>query len=573
MLNSTLIITLRLLNAEERQMLDVFIASPIFKLSNRHQDAVALNRYLKPFAPDFADAERLDRGIVAQTLFHKRVNPESELRKAMSNLLNIVKKLILFQSIALAGSDKTNGENPVETLSAARAELATLHFYSKRLNTLTPQKNARKPPPLLPDQPKRKVKHPEDLVEQIYASIKNKIGLPSETSGPTHNEWQSHTQRQYIERLLINLLVENEWYNHRLVSNQSSGLQLLETLKALDVFYYYFKSDLLLSLKLDQAISNTFQDDPMANEIAQKHLQDADEFLDKQFWLKDDFPALELYQNAFEMLRYLGQPQGQMAFETLKQLLQRNDWPIPREQIKGLKAVLRTFCVSMYHQTKSIHHLQNRFDLFREHIEEEMLFQNQGLPAVQFSGLISDALRLGPQNQTWVQTFLQQFENGKKLMATETPNEVYKINRANLLFHLGQYKEASNELIAYEWYGRVDEPQILLLAIRIDLKTQFELKRLDDDYGLRTIDAAEKRIARLPELDEILKKMTLNFVRLIKQIFASFRRCESGKKKPDQSFNLSAKVKAFQTSISTQPMAEKEWLQEKITQLEQHLSR
>lgn len=80
MKGSTLLLTLRLLTEEERAALELMAASPLFKLGNRHQDAVELLQYLRPFAPQYESLE-MDRQVAAQALFGHRTQPEADCAK------------------------------------------------------------------------------------------------------------------------------------------------------------------------------------------------------------------------------------------------------------------------------------------------------------------------------------------------------------------------------------------------------------------------------------------------------------------------------------------------------------
>ena len=235
---------------------------------------------------------------------------------------------------------------------------------------------------------------------------------------------------------------------------------------------------------------------------------------------------------------------------------------LPEEIIKSLKTIQSTYCAKLYNQTGDQVYLQRRFDLFKESLEADLAQQNGKITAVQLSGTVSNALKLGPSNHRWVTQFLARFSQGKDVLGTETPREVYKVNQAHLLLQQGYFREASNELIGYEWYSRLDDPQILLLAIRIDLKIQFELKRYMDDYTMRTLDTAEKRILRLAGLDEQQRSMTLLFLRVIKQL--SLLLAVTHLHTPSQ---LVEKVEELNAKINLKPIAEKEWLMAKVNVL------
>ncbi|MBN8682961.1 MAG: hypothetical protein J0L99_09910 [Chitinophagales bacterium] len=538
MLNSSLLITFRLLNAEEWEALDYFVASPLFKLNNRHQDAVALLNYLKPHAPDFSDAAALEREQVAASLFGHRANAEAELRKAMSNLNNILRKMVLLQQAIHADN--------VDLLQTARTELAMMRFYYNRLGKLESSKAADK-----------KNKQADAMLEQLYNSIISKT--ETETLGDI-NTW---TAQQYLELLHIRFEARYIWFNFNELNNGDTITLLLDAIQEQEILHQYLRLDLLTILQAKLTVGNVLDKEKQALE--------ADVFIahtlrnPPQIPLQKTMPfQAAMYYYALQMLRDLEQPSGVEAFNQLDDLLRSAAKHLPNEQILGLKAVQRLFCSIVINRTRSPFFQQRRFELVREHTEQEMLLRNGQLSAVQFSSLLSDAFRSGPENYAWAEAFLRQFDNGKNVFATETPREVYKVNKANLLFHQGQYREAANELIGYEWYGRIDEPQVLLLAIRIDLKTRYERGLFDDEHTLRTLDAVEKRVGRLQEINPQFSGMTLAFLRLVKQLFNTQTRLRQPKTSGSRAFDLDTKRAQLLAALEEQPVAEKGWLREKV---------
>lgn len=524
-------------------MLEYFIAFPLFKLNNRHQDAVALLQYLKPYAPAFADSLELKREQVSAALFGHRSNPDAELRKAMSNLNNIVRKMILLQQL-------NNSEND-ELLPAARADLALLQFLSDRLHR---QRNETTPH-------SKKSRPSDSLAEQVFNS------LMSKTNPEKPEIIQALNANQYQELLHIRFEALYQWYNFNALNGAPNAEMLMDAIQAMEFLFQYLRYDLLTTLEVKLHIGNSFKDAPERIDLAR-------DFLSKTLQAQVVYPfqaelppQIEVYRQSLTLLQHLENKQGIQAFHQLDECLRNQTLLLPREQIQGLKAVLRLYCGIVINRTQSPFFQQKRFELFRDHILEEMLLRKGAISPVQLSSLISDALRLGAENHGWATDFLQQFENGKCLFGTETPREIYKVNKANLLFHQGFYREAANELIGYEWYGRIDEPQVLLLAIRIDLKTRYERSLFEDEHTLRTLEAAEKRVARLDELNPQLSGMTLAFLRFVKQLFNVKTRLAQPKTAGSRQLDLNLKRTQLLASLQEHPVAEKVWLQEKIGQL------
>lgn len=541
---STLLLTLRLLKEEERQVLDLMAASPLFKLGNRHQDAVELLQYLRPFAPQF-DAPEMDRQVAAQVLFGHRTQPEAELRKAMSNLQNLVRKLILLQQLE-ADDDAASAQ-----VLAARTDLAMLRFFNERNQVVNKKKKS------APTASGRKGKQADDLVAQAYHS------LLSKTQALNSDAAQTFSAAQYLEMRNIRLEAAHEWHVHHLFNGSTDVKQLLDIVSELEQLYHYQRLDRQVSLRVSLLGMNMLQEEDSVR-AALHYLEVAGSRKPVLPIVSDTPIELELYRQALIMLQSFDAPESTAAFEYLDNQLKNKQLPLPAEQIKGLKAVLRFYCGIMANRRQEGYFMQKRFELFQEHIAEEMLLNRGGVSAVQLCGLLSDALRLGAHNHAWAEAFLQQFENGAHIANTETPREVYKINKANLLFHQGRFREAANELIGYEWYGRVDNPQILLLAVRIDLKARCELGLYNDDHTLRTIDASEKRILRLEDIDPQLARMTLAFLRTVRQLFGIRQRLAQPLSSGSRRFDPVVKLERLSAAIEEEPIAEKIWLKQQL---------
>ncbi len=537
MLHSTILATLRLLNEEERQLLDYFIVSPLYKLTNRHQDAVALWQYLKPYCPLLDDETQLERTRVTAALFGRRANAEAELRKAMSNLNNIVRRLILFQSV------NGTSDNPQSAhLLAIRTDVATLSFLSERLATQprVVKKSTTKPP--------HKTKAAEDLIAQTYNAALAKI------NATTPQDIRQMTPLQYQNWMYLGYQVSTVWLEQVRLSKQDGIQPILQSLAALEQFYRHEQADLRLFAEVFQLTRQL----PPQDEAA----------LTDTLWSSTDVhppsTALQLYQQVIGLLQQNDPNESRAALDRITAGLANPGIALPVIHLRGIKAALRIFCGVMANTHDIPYFHEKRFHLFREHIQEDMLLHHGQVSAIQLSGLISDALRLGGY-VGWAADFLQQFEQGRGIIGTQTAREVYKINVANLRFHQQQYREAANELIGYEWYGRVDDPQLLLLAIRIDLKARYELSLHDDDHTIRTLDAAEKRITRLTDIAPQLSQMTLHFLRIIKQLSNIHQKRQI---KHPKNFDATPKCQQLRIAIHDKPTAEKAWLQAKIAELD-----
>lgn len=538
MINSSLLTILRIMRAEDLRTLKYLLVSPLFKLTNRHQDAVDLFQYLLQYAPAYDDAHALARPAVARLLFGRRSDPDNELRKSMSHLMQLIKKTALIAEVF-------HPETPLEdSYYTARSELAFMRFMNKRATSKR-----------RPNRQKEKV-----MIEQAYDGVKKEKTrffeqLKDQPEGAAN-----------IDFLVMGF--EADWqlfqYYTTVMDLTGHNKVTLTILDSLDDLYFRMKLHLTTNLRLKLLVKTPYETES-EKRAAERHLQRID-FLKT---LPDaDSSLLKAYLQAFQLLAPYQEKVSEAAFEGLSALIDQKKLALQKDMLMQLKAVQRVYLLFRFTATRDFAYLENRFELLYRHTLEDWLpHEDAVLPVSQFIALISDALHIGPKYDAWVESFLERFSQGRHLSGTDTPREIYKINRAHWLYRRARYREASNELVGYEWYGRVDDVQALLLAIRIDLKTQYELNRLDDDYGVRTLDAAEKRIKRISDLDDTLKSMTLRFLRVARQLYNLKTRQYLASKGLARKVNMQEISRRLPAELDASPIAEKEWLKSKIEQL------
>jgi hypothetical protein len=532
--NSTLIAVFRLFRPDENQLLAQLIDTPLFKLPNRHSDTSRLFQYLLQGAPDFQDEAYLSKEHVASQLFGHRSQPQSELRKAMSNLLGILKKFVLFQQF-----NGVPGSQGGILLRDIQTDLGVLKWLVERSGDIAQASPTKKPKT-------QRLSKTRVILSQQYRAL-------HEASAGFSDAVRSFNQREYSEWHLSCFWQEYELYDYFGMQRSLPEQQqhLLMALEALDRFYYQCKMSMTLHLQV--------------NLLAQPPSGDMAPMIDNQFdhtrHMAQSPPAhltetldYQLYSAVFHML--LQQDAQDNQYETIEHLMRQETLCLPAPVLQTIRIVLNAYCAIMYNRTGERIFLQRRLELQKTDLENELRSNGNTITATRLSGTVSNALLAGEQHYAWVADLLERFWQGAGILATDTPREVFKVNRAHLLFHQGAYRDAANELIGYEWYGRINDAQILLLAIRIDLKTQFELGQFESDYMLRTLDAAEKRITRLHDINEQLRSMTLRFLRLIRQIGLTTLKGRAFYTYAD----WKSKMADWETYIQKKPIAEKTWL-------------
>lgn len=541
MQKSTLITVLRLFRPAEIELLRQLIDTPLFKLPNRHTDTTRLFQYLLPLAPNFDNEALILKEHVASVLFGHRAQPQTELRKAMSNLLGVLKKFLLFHQFTSAST--TPGD---VLLRQIQTDLGVLKWLSERSGDIT--KSSAQTKSILKGTQKARL-----LLSQQYHALQE---ATAQLSAPA----RLFNQRNYSEWLLSRFWQEYEMYEYFGMQRapQEQQQHLLTTLEALDNFYYQLKMSMTLHLQVYLLTHIPLENEATAIirliENTRHLLQSPPEHL-------MDEPAYKLYTAIFQMLT--SQSIDDPNYEVIDDLMHNKTVHLPDEVLQTLRVVLNAYCAFMYNRTGASVFLQRRLDLQKRDLEDELRYNGSTITATRLSGTVSNALLAGEQNYEWVADLLKKFPQGTGILATDTPREVYKVNYAHLLFYQKSYREAANELIGYDWYGRINDSQILLLAIRIDLKTQFELKKFDSDYITRVLDSAEKRIVRLSNINQQLQAMTLHFLRLIRQI--SLVKAKGKQFYSHEEWH--SKIVEWDKYLQEKPIAEKKWLQELITKM------
>lgn len=542
MQESTLWAIFSLLKPDEISLLNHLIDTPLFKLSNRHTDTVKLFHYLQDLVTQQDIPDIPSKQLIADHLYGHRSQPETELRKAMSNLLGILKKFVLFHQFT------SDVKNPNEILlRQIQTDMGLLKWLAVRSGDIAQPAHL----------PKNKHKRPS----KTRVVLSHQYKLLQQATAMTSDATRLFNQRQYSDWLLNRFWQEYEMYDYfgmqRFVDEQEH--HLLAALEALDTFYYQLKMSMVVHLQVNLLTHSPAED--IAGAIQQQ--------INHTSYISQHAPVQlagntghTVYHAAFQML--LQQDVNDPHYETIANLLQSGKMDLPDEEVQALRIVLNAYCAIMYNRTGSPIFLQRRFEIQKTDLENELRTNGNTITATRFCATVSNALLTGAQNFEWVASLIERFRNGVGILATDTPREIYKVNRAHLLFYQHAYREAANELIGYDWYGRINDAQILLLAIRIDLKTQFELGQFDADYIFRTLDASEKRIIRLNDINEQLQSMTLNFLKLFRQICAAKAK---GKQFYSQD-GWEGKIAEWKKSLESKPVAEKTWMLSHVLKME-----
>jgi hypothetical protein len=541
LVESTLFVTLKLFSKEECARLDALIETPLFKQPNRYTDTVVLYRYLfEHLHNNPKSTPELTRTKVAAHLFGHRANPDAELRKAMSQLQGILRQYSL-----ILGITQTLDNPDQEILRQSKLEATYRNWLIER----TSQQSNK--------QDKKTTNKPaktQVMIETMYRQYQKNHSINPRTLN----------HREYTLWLFQRFCLEYDMYDYYSKNHDfdEQHKHILLALNALDRFYTQIKMSIIINLQI-----NRF--------VLPGNALEAPYEIDHQIEMAQNFihqlpqsGALLHETQLFVLLSALLHQRdiaNSQRFETVVALIKNPSTSISDEYRKTVTDILASYCSVRYIKTRDSAYLQRRFDLTLPQLEADLMHNNGTLAVSQLTATVSVALRLGPHMYSWVEEFLERFSDGQRLLGTKTPRETYKVNRAHLLLLQGKVREASNQLVGYDWYSRIDDPQTLLLAIRVDLKAQYELNRYQDDYTIRLLDTAEKRITRIQGLDIQLQNMTLRFLRVMRQVFEVASILEL---QPRRRTELATRSVSIRQDVEMgAPIAERDWLLEILSTL------
>jgi hypothetical protein len=559
---SPLLRTLQLLTPEEFDMLEKFVASPIFNEANRFNDTVRLFEYLQGYYPDFADPA-LEKSVAGRVLYPTRGNPVNEVERTMTQLMHIVKQFINFRYSAVKGGRvvrsgrKSNiTQDPVALLNFARQQLALMRFYSERL--------AQKPvdtPPAVPvasdgSGKKRRVKRAENFFQNLYQELEDVFQEQRQFDQFEEYEFSDFFYFRYLsaqEKAMYDSL--SEW------SAQDGFVNLLVASENLDRFYLLSKLDQMCKLVHLQQIAMPFAEDSdeyrrlMTN---QKLTVKMTELLMQHDYDYND-PSIALYFTLLQLLTKKKPEKTDVLAVKFFQLLRRHRDLLPAKRFRDFNVIVRSYWARRYRQTRDRQFLEQLFQSHQEDLEQ-MRRKEEDIQSTHFQGILFNAIKLG--HLDWAAAFLDEFSS--KITATPEPDTVADVGRAMLLFAQSRYAEAARRLPHYFNYGATDDPNLYSLAATLDIRIRYELGTLLDEEGVNMKRATHKRIKENKNLHPERRAGILGFYEAAVQLFRQKEKMQL------RGANLAAirqEVERIAQTIEEKPVVDTEWLREKCREL------
>lgn len=552
MIDSSLLLTLRLMDNTDLERLEMLVSTGFYALQNRRNDAQLLFAYLRKYAPAFADQVALAPDLVARQLFGHRAQPAAELRKAMSALLDMAQKVMFLKSIHFFVPSQTR-PSPEFMLADLRQMVGLLGFYIERQKTQpdTAQDNGLD----------RLIKSTHRQIAKYWDAIKNE-----DTDSAARI--RQFTTSQLYELFYLCLLAATKHYFYML-DKRSVNSRITEDLVYLAdnhaAVFELISTEQAAIYQMSSAIRAPFKGNSDFKKRGDQLLAQVEHI--RLICPESRLPGIKLFTLAFRMFR--NKEGDEQAYESLLEAMRDERVPIGREQVENFKAMLLIYNSWRHKATGEERYLARYVQLQSLFLEDTLRKNNNRLSAVKFLASLVNALKLnGKEHLNWAKDLLVRFDNGVNLSNTKHPALVFRVCKVLVLYHEGRYEEAFKTLGDYKKYGRLDEEQCLTAAIRLDCKLRYELDAYIEDEDTRAFHTNMQRIRRLNDVSHSLAQSMILFVNYIKALYDLKQLCSYRAMTSREHKAILSKLDKFVNDISAAPeFPEKNWMLKKAALL------
>ncbi len=557
MYNSQLFQTLRLLTQEELEMLQFFVASPLFNNAERFHDSNKLFEHIRNAYPTYTKAG-LDKENVGKTIFPGRTKPKDEVEKAMSPLMHVIEQFINVYysnntnpesaSKTKATKKKPGNKTATERVRDLKQQLALLRFYSERIHQ-HPAENL-KTQAIVPEEG-HKIKKPEKFFQNLYNDLKKEI-----TAFQSFSQFDEYAFNDFYYAKSV--LEREKALFDSLEEHFEGDTNLMEAIETLDEHYLLSKLELMSRLVHRESIAKPFDGDAELERRYRINFEmtlNTVEFLKTKEYLLS--PGIRLYCKLLEFQNSKDMQQADKAAIQFNNLLNEFHQAVPQSRHQVFKIMLRSYWATRYNETKAPKFLEMVHQLHQEDLDIATK-NGTGISSSHFQNTMQVAFKLGKTK--WAETVLTEFE--KKITLTSFAPIIAEIFWALLRFAQKQYKDASKYLPHYIAYGDLDDIHLYAIASTADVKLRFELNTLNDyDYGTSMFKATRQHIERQKMYDKARKERCVNFYKIVRVLFSLKEKSNS------KSGIKHSELEAARNMLDTLPIVEKEWLEEKYKEL------
>lgn len=451
MKRSKLIEILGVFTEEEMHRLGLFLHSSYFTQSFRLQEkSVDLYHSLYQRFPDF-EPEAVEKAIIYEEIYPGELYKAGRLEKVMSSLS---KQIELFIQVEQEfGKDRT-----------FKSMLSLSNFFRDR------------------------------GLHRLHGISVNHL-----------EKHQADLKIKTREDLYHDYLLQQAISNYRAIYNQrNNDLHLPATLMALDTYFLASRLELSSDLMAQKRFHNIIETKDCFEVLTllQPYLE-AEQFA--------QIPLIKVYAVVYHIFN-TSQLDAEAILQSIKKLehlLTKFKEALPAPHIRSLHSFSRSLLMSLLNLGRKD---LNRyaFDLYREHLESKVLYNNNGIHAASFKNIVSVGLM--QQEYDWVKRFLEQHR--EEISGTDFPEEVYQFNLANYYFHTKAFD------LALQTLGQnYNDLYYTLAAKRLEIKLLYEEESDLLEYKLNAFKLFIHRLSK-NKLPEIPRTGNKNFINALKQIIS-----------------------------------------------------
>jgi len=254
-------------------------------------------------------------------------------------------------------------------------------------------------------------------------------------------------------------------------------------------------------------------------------------------------PAVAVYYQAYRMLQL---PEESEPFEQLKGLLKIHETRFSQEEMRGLYLMAINGCIRRMNAGKR-EYVREAFEVYRSALERNFLTENGFISSFTYKNIIRIGAALG--EHAWTEQFI---EAQRTNLHPHERDNTYRYNRAFLLFQKADYAQAMPLLQQVE----LEDPLNNLHARRMLARSYYELGEQDALESL--LQSFSTYLSRQKNLG-YHRDPNVKFVRFALRLL----------RLPVQ--DTAAKNALLQDITESKPVADQEWLLEKLVAFGQTL--
>jgi hypothetical protein len=526
------------------EVLRSFVSSPIFN-DVRPEETSSLFDYLQPHYPSF-DAPEIDREAAARHFFPNAANPVGALQRAMTQLMNVVRKFVAFRYTLLRDSRANNSDKV--SLHDIQHKLALMRLYNERLHQNTQSSVADKQMPMPRETGYRKGRKAENFFLNLNKQVRDTLQRQRDLS--------AFDEYEFMDFMYFRFMTEHEKILYETTSSLEEGdNNLLAATERLDSFYLTAKLEHICQLLHYGRRLALFEANSPEFVRYEANLRYTTELVRviRQTNLSVD-PGVDLYCTFLEFFTENDPTIADQRLEAFEFLLERNTKALPKNRIDTLGILLRSFWPARYRETRDRRFMEKLHNRQRRQLEQ--VKPGETIATSFYQNTLFSGLKLGFTD--WCAGFVDDYSGRLRGLDAGQTALLVDITRAAVDAYRGNFRDAAGKLPHYLNYGVCEDIYLYAIAATLDVRIHYELGDLEDDYGSSMMHATTTRIRREDSLPGHRREERLHFFSIARELYKLKDQLSISKKN-----NISKGLKRIRMRLDTETVVDWEWLEDK----------